>query len=73
MDHQSTFVVIVFVIYRKWYVDRDSLASYIGHYNVALYMATAEGDCMARMKLEWLERMLQPCGPPPEKPKFEYD
>ena len=34
------------------------------------YVALAENESKARVKFNMLEKMLQPCGPPPEK-KFE--
>ena len=47
---------------------RDSYASYIGHNDLLGYFAIAENECKARMKFNFLKKMVQPCGPPPEKP-----
>lgn len=44
---------------------RDSLASYIGHYDMLSYFAICENETKARVKFNLMERLLQPCGPPP--------
>ncbi|KAI8388658.1 splicing factor 3B subunit 5/RDS3 complex subunit 10 [Radiomyces spectabilis] len=44
---------------------RDSYASYIGHNSLISYFSVAENECKARVKHNILEKMLQPCGPPP--------
>lgn len=46
---------------------RDSLASYLGHSDLLSYYAIAENETMARVRFNLMEKMLQPCGPPPEK------
>lgn len=61
---------------------RDSIASHIGHHNILQYFAVAQasrgprqsailgvvqGDSIGRVRYQLLEKMLQPCGPPPEK------
>ncbi len=48
---------------------RDSYASYIGHPNLLDLMAVCENETRARMKFNFLQRMVAPCGPPPEKPE----
>ena len=48
-------------------VHRDSYASYLGHFNILRYMAAARGDSVGRMQHELFGRLLQPCGPPPER------
>lgn len=48
---------------------RDSLASYLGHYDLLSYYSIAENEAKARVRFNLLEKMLQPCGPPPEKPE----
>lgn len=45
---------------------RDTFASYIGHHNLLDYFALVENESKARMKFEFLKKMLQPCGLPPE-------
>lgn len=44
---------------------RDTYASHIGHYDQLSYYAVARNESIGRLKLEFLERMVQPCGPPP--------
>ena len=55
----------------EWLVNqhRDSSASYIGHENLLDYFALVENESKARVKFTLLEKMLQPCGNPPEKPE----
>ena len=49
---------------------RDTAASTVGHYADQLaYYAVATNESMGRTRLELLESMLQPCGPPPPPPK----
>ncbi|ORY97385.1 splicing factor 3B subunit 5/RDS3 complex subunit 10 [Syncephalastrum racemosum] len=54
-------------IKHEWVVNqhRDSYASYIGHTSLLSYMSIAENECKARVKHKMLEKMVQPCGPPP--------
>lgn len=47
---------------------RDTLASFIGHYDLLNYLAIVENESKARLKFNYLKRMVQPCGPPPFKP-----
>ena len=47
---------------------RDSFASYIGHFDMMNYLAIAENETKARLKFNYLKKMVQPCGPPPFKP-----
>jgi len=47
---------------------RDSYASYMGHFDVLNFFAIAENESKARIRFNLMERMLQPCGPPPERP-----
>lgn len=44
---------------------RDTLASHVGHYDQMSYYAVAQNESMGRVKLEFIEKMLQPCGRPP--------
>lgn len=48
---------------------RDSCASYMGHADMLSYFALAENESKARVRFNLMERMLQPCGPPPERPE----
>lgn len=48
---------------------RDSSASYMGHADMLNYFALVENESRARVRFNLMERMLQPCGPPPERPE----
>mgnify|MGYP003316119222 FL=1 len=45
---------------------RDSLASHVGHYDQLSYYAVAQNESVGRVRVQMLEKMLQPCGPPPK-------
>lgn len=53
----------------EWIVNqhRDTYASYVGHHNLVEFFAIAENESKARVKFSFLQKMLQPCGLPPEK------
>lgn len=53
----------------EWAVNmhRDSYASYIGHHPVLAYFAVAENESIGRVKYNFLQKMLLPCGLPPER------
>ncbi|XP_062500592.1 splicing factor 3B subunit 5-like [Corticium candelabrum] len=53
----------------EWVVNqhRDSIASYIGHDNLLSYFGVVENETKARVKFNLLQKLLQPCGPPPPK------
>jgi len=53
----------------EWAVNhhRDAMASHIGHSDLLAYFAVAEGEAIGRVRYTLLEKMLQPCGPPPTK------
>ena len=55
----------------EWMVNqhRDSFASYLGHHDLLSFFALAENESKARIRFNLMEKMLQPCGPPPEKPE----
>ena len=44
---------------------RDTLASHIGHHSRLMLMSLAENEPIARVRLNCLEKMIQPVGPPP--------
>lgn len=48
-------------------MQRDSLASHIGHSSRLLYFSVAENVSPARMRIKFLNKMVQPVGPPPAK------
>jgi splicing factor 3B subunit 5 len=54
----------------EWAVNhhRDTYASLLGHSDQLAYVAVAENESIGRTKFKLLEKMLQPCGPPPVLP-----
>lgn len=52
----------------EWQVNqhRDSCASYLGHNDLLNYIAIAENETKARVRFNLMNKLLQPCGPPPE-------
>jgi len=44
---------------------RDTIASVVGHYDMLEYLAAGENEAPGRIRFAMLEKMLQPCGPPP--------
>ncbi|KAE8215330.1 hypothetical protein CF327_g1361 [Tilletia walkeri] len=53
----------------EWIVNqhRDTAATIIGQPSLQSYIALSEGQTKARLRFELAEKMLQPCGPPPEE------
>lgn len=54
----------------EWLVNqhRDSHCSYMGHFDLLNYFSVAENESKARVRFNLMEKMLQPCGPPVDKP-----
>ncbi|KAK8641643.1 hypothetical protein V6N13_011028 [Hibiscus sabdariffa] len=48
-------------------IQRDSYASYIGHYPMLAYFAVAENESIGRERYNFMQKMLLPCGLPPER------
>ncbi|XP_047957196.1 uncharacterized protein At4g14342 isoform X1 [Salvia hispanica] len=63
-------------------IHRDSYASYVGHYPMLAYFAVAENESIGRERynfmqpltcpsqsqsVDWFQKMLLPCGLPPER------
>ncbi|CAN6560665.1 unnamed protein product [Malus baccata var. baccata] len=48
-------------------IQRDSYASYVGHYPMLAYFALAENESIGRERYNFMQKMLLPCGPPPER------
>ena len=48
-------------------ISRDTFASLMGHTDLTNHLAICENESKARVRFQMLEKMLQPCGPPPEK------
>ena len=53
----------------EWAVNihRDSYASYFGHHPMMQYFALAENESIGRVKYNMMQKMLLPCGLPPER------
>eukprot|EP00019_Armaparvus_languidus_P001226 CAMPEP_0168592860 /NCGR_PEP_ID=MMETSP0420-20121227/7976_1 /TAXON_ID=498008 /ORGANISM="Pessonella sp." /LENGTH=85 /DNA_ID=CAMNT_0008628913 /DNA_START=1 /DNA_END=258 /DNA_ORIENTATION=- len=45
---------------------RDSNASYIGHDALLTYFSVGLNESKERLRLKFLDNMIQPCGPKPE-------
>lgn len=46
---------------------RDSYASYLGHHSMVHLFAVAGNQSVGRVRYELLSKMIQPCGPNPNK------
>merc|ERR1711908_264400 len=53
----------------EWAVNqhRDSNSLYVGMDSLAQFFAIAEDESIGRVKFSCLQKMIQPCGPPPPK------
>lgn len=54
-------------------IQRDTLASFVGHHPMLSYFATAQNQATGRTRYALLEKMLAPCGPPPATDEPEAD
>ncbi|XP_023528359.1 uncharacterized protein At4g14342-like [Cucurbita pepo subsp. pepo] len=52
-------------------IQRDSYASYVGHYPVLANFAIAENESIGRERYNFMQKMLLPCGLPPERDTIE--
>jgi splicing factor 3B subunit 5 len=52
-------------------IHRDSYASYIGHHNMLSYFSVVQNESIGRVKYEFLQKMLLPCGIPPKTEEDE--
>ncbi|KAK4770393.1 hypothetical protein SAY87_030925 [Trapa incisa] len=43
-------------------IQRDSYASYVGHYPMLAYFAIAENESIGRERYNFMQKMLLPCG-----------
>lgn len=48
---------------------RDTFSSMIGHFDMMNFVAVAENESKARVRFNMLGKLIQPCGPPPERPE----
>ena len=46
---------------------RDTIASNVGHSDTLSFFAVAQNESIGRVRHTLLEKMVQPCGPPPVK------
>ncbi|ORX58180.1 splicing factor 3B subunit 5/RDS3 complex subunit 10 [Hesseltinella vesiculosa] len=51
-------------------IQRDSLASMVSHNSLLSYIAVAENESKARVRANLLEKMVLPCGLPPERKEY---
>jgi hypothetical protein len=65
MDYKSGWLDLFELIY--CFQHRDTNASIIGHPDHLSMISVCENLTRGRAKYELLKRMIQPCGPPPEK------
>lgn len=67
--------VFVLTLASDWAVNiqRDSIASYIGHPSMLTYFGTALNESPARVRYNLMQRMVSPCGPPPAKEEEEEE
>lgn len=42
---------------------RDTYASHVAHYDQLAYYAVAQNESVGRVRLQFLDKMIQPCGP----------
>lgn len=70
----SVKIYQILLLCSEWAVNqhRDSLASYVGHHNLMEFFAIAENESKARVKFNFLQKMLQPCGLPPVKAEEDW-
>ena len=47
-------------------IQRDSLSSFVGHPPMLQYMSIGLGQPREKTRVQMLERMIQPVGPPPK-------
>nr|XP_020163885.1 uncharacterized protein At4g14342-like [Aegilops tauschii subsp. strangulata] len=48
-------------------IQRNNYASYIGHYSMLANFSFAENESIGRERYEFYQKMLLPCGLPPER------
>ena len=47
------------------------LCDFLGHHDLLSYIAIAENESKARVRFNLLDKMFQPCGPPPDRPNLD--
>ncbi|CDO57111.1 similar to Saccharomyces cerevisiae YNL138W-A YSF3 Component of the SF3b subcomplex of the U2 snRNP (Partial), partial [Geotrichum candidum] len=48
-------------------VHRDTYTSFVGHPALLEYLSIGLGEPQAVVKTQFIDKMIQPCGPPPSK------
>ncbi|KAI0384588.1 splicing factor 3B, subunit 5 [Hypomontagnella monticulosa] len=48
-------------------VMRDTYSSYVGHPPQLAYLSLAQNEPAAKVRAQFLRKMIQPCGPPPPR------
>ncbi|KAJ3059776.1 Splicing factor 3B subunit 5 [Rhizoclosmatium sp. JEL0117] len=46
---------------------RDTYSTCVGHGSLAAYIAVADNESIGRVRFNLLEKMVRPCGPPPQQ------
>ena len=54
-------------------MQRDTLASHVAHRNRLMYMALAENECVARVRQNCLDKMINPLGTAKKESEMEVD
>ena len=56
---------ILRLFHSEWITNqhRDTYASHVAHYDQLSYYAVAQNESIGRVRLQFLEKMIQPCGP----------
>ena len=52
---------------------RDTLASHVGHHSRLMFFAIAENESIERQRFDFLNKMIQPCGPAPGRSTTDGD
>ncbi|KAI0153502.1 splicing factor 3B subunit 5/RDS3 complex subunit 10 [Pestalotiopsis sp. NC0098] len=48
-------------------ISRDTYSSIVGHPPMLAYHALAQGEPSAKVRAQYIRKMVQPCGPPPAR------
>ena len=43
----------------------------LGHHDLLSHISIAENETKARVRFNLMDKMFQPCGPPPERPNLD--
>ena len=58
-------LVLTLWLFSEWLTNqhRDTYASHVAHYDQLSYYAVAQNESIGRARLQFLQKMIQPCGP----------